>query len=90
MGIPNAEPIHPAPVIIITMASTPPALEETYVAAETYDPRPDYSHYDRDIPQAHTTAPGLDADPYDREYDHRRYPSPPRRQLRRSRLPRPT
>ena len=43
MGIPIAEPIHPAPVIIITMASTPPALEETCVAAETTTP-------DRSIP----------------------------------------
>ena len=43
MGIPTAESIHPAPVIIITMASTPPALEETCVAAETTIP-------DRSIP----------------------------------------
>ena len=43
MGIPIAEPIHPAPVIIITMASTPPALEETCVAADTTSP-------DRSIP----------------------------------------
>ena len=43
MGIPTAEPIHPAPVIIIMMASTPTALEETCVAAETTTP-------DRSIP----------------------------------------
>ena len=38
MGIPISEPIHPALVIIITMASTPPALEETCVAVETTTP----------------------------------------------------
>ena len=43
MGIPTAESTHPAPVIIITMASTPPAPEETCVAAETTIP-------DRSIP----------------------------------------
>ena len=43
MGIPTAKSIHPAPVSIIAMASTPPALEETCVAAETTIP-------DRSIP----------------------------------------
>lgn len=38
MDTPTAEPTRSAPVIPITMASTPPALEETSVAAETTTP----------------------------------------------------
>ena len=41
MGIPIAGPIHPAPGILIMMASTPLELEETSIAAEDYDPRPE-------------------------------------------------
>ena len=43
MGTPTAEPIRSAPVIPITTASTPPALEETSIAAETTTP-------DRSVP----------------------------------------
>ena len=44
-----------------------------------YDPRPEYSRHDRDIPQRAPPRPDY-ADPYDWEYDHRHYPSPPRHQ----------
>ena len=44
-----------------------------------YDPRPEYSRHDRNIPQRAPPCPDY-ADPYDREYDHRHYPSPPRHQ----------
>ena len=41
-----------------------------------YDPRPDYPRYDREAPPR--APPCLDyANPYDREYDRMRYPSPP-------------
>ena len=43
MDTPTAEPIQFAPVIPITTASTPPALEETSIAAETTTP-------DRSVP----------------------------------------
>ena len=43
MGIPIAGPIHPAPVILIMMASTPPELEDTSIATKTTTP-------DRSIP----------------------------------------
>ena len=41
-----------------------------------YDPRPDYPRYDHEVPPRAPLRPDY-ADPYDREYDRRRYPNPP-------------